>query len=191
MAVPSPTKAEIRAAALKRRRAFARSLTAELRAELEAQLARIVLPHLIEARIVAAYHPFSDEISPATILAELERGQRAAYPWFAARDALMIWRAGEATELGPWGLLQPSADADAVSPDLILVPLVLADRRGIRLGRGQGHYDRALTHLREAGPIFALGIGWDDQVSDQPLPADPWDAPLDAVATPREWISPR
>lgn len=190
MAVPSPSaKSDLRSTALRERRAFARSLTPELRTELEAALAGVVLPHLIEARIVAAYHPFVEEISPAGIVAGLGPGQRAAFPWFADRDARMIWRAGPATEMGPWGILQPSAEAEAVSPDVVIVPLVLADRQGGRLGRGQGHYDRALAHLRAAGPVFALGIAWNQQISRDPLPCDDWDARLDAVATPGQWIS--
>src|SRR6187455_2692613 len=117
MAVPSPSKSDLRAEGLKRRRDFARSLSPELRSDLEAKLARLVLPHLIEARIVAAYHPLRDEISPYPILT--------------------------------------------------------------RLGHGKGHYDRALAHLREAGPVLAIGIGWESQISDAPLPRDEWDVPLD------------
>jgi 5-formyltetrahydrofolate cyclo-ligase len=37
--------------------------------------------------------------------------------------------------------------------------------------------------------VFATGIGWDAQVSDARLPGDPWDVPLDAIATPREWVA--
>ncbi len=191
MAVPSPTssKGDLRAKGLKQRRDFARSLAPELRAELEAKLSRLVLPHLLEARIVAAYHPLRDEISPYPILDGLGAGQQWALPWFARPDERMIWRAGPATEPSPWGVLQPAASAPPVAPDIVVVPLVFADRSGTRIGHGQGHYDRALAHLREAGPVFALGIGWDSQISDAPLPRDPWDVPLDAIATPGEWIS--
>ena len=190
MAVPSPpTKRDLRAEGLKRRRDFARSLAPGLRADLEAQLARLVLPHLIEARVVAAYHPLKDEISPYAILERLGDGQQWALPWFARHDERMIWRAGPATEPSPWGVLQPDASAPPAVPDVVIVPLVMADRTGTRIGHGQGHYDRALAHLREAGPVFAIGIGWDAQISDAPLPRDAWDVPLDAIATPREWIS--
>ncbi|HEX8533658.1 MAG TPA: 5-formyltetrahydrofolate cyclo-ligase [Allosphingosinicella sp.] len=189
MAVPSPSKIELRTRALEKRRAFARALPPELRRELEAKLARRVLPHLIEARIVAGYHPMRDEISPYPVLEALGEGQTPALPWFGDRDARMMFRKAPATEAGPWGVLQPSGDADAVAPDVVLVPLVYADRRGTRIGHGKGHYDRALSHLREAGPVFTIGIAWEEQISDDPIPGDPWDVPLDAIATPGEWIS--
>lgn len=190
MAVPSPTpKSALRAQALARRRDYARALGPELRAELERKLADIVLPHLIGARIVAAYHPLKDEINPYPILERLGAGQRAVLPWFLDRDARMMFREAPAGEPSPWGVLQPAASAEALAPDLVLVPLVAADRRGARIGHGKGHYDRALAHLREGGTIVTIGLAWEPQILDEAIPADPWDMPLDAIATPKEWIS--
>ena len=187
--VPSPSpKTALRREALAARRDYARSLAPELRAALEAKLADIVVPHLLTARIVAGYHPLRDEISPYGILDRLGAGQRAALPWFEGRDSRMIWREPPAAEPSPWGVLQPSAEADALAPDTILVPLVLADRRGTRIGHGKGHYDRALAHLRAAGLVFTIGLAWEPQILDQPIEPDPWDVPLDAIATPKEWI---
>jgi 5-formyltetrahydrofolate cyclo-ligase len=191
MVVPSPfppAKPALRAQALDRRRAFARSLAPEVRAELERKLADIVLPHLVTAGIVAFYHPLKDEISPHAIMEGLGPGQRAALPWFLDRDARMLFREAPAVEPSPWGVLQPAAEAEALAPDVVLVPLVAADRRGTRIGHGKGHYDRALAHLREGGSVFTIGLGWEAQLLDEPIPDDPWDVPLDAVATPREWI---
>jgi 5-formyltetrahydrofolate cyclo-ligase len=191
MAVPSPftpDKPALRREALERRRAYARSLAPEVRAELELKLAGIVLPRLISARIVAGYHPLKDEISPYSILDRLGEGQRAALPWFLDRDSRMLFREAPAVEPSPWGVLQPSAEAEALAPDTVLVPLVAADRQGARIGHGKGHYDRALSHLREGGRVFAIGITWETQILAEPIPADPWDVPLDAIATPGEWI---
>ena len=188
MAVPSPSKSDLRTHAFDERRAFARSLSPSLRAELEAKLVPIVLPRLVGARVIAGYHPLKDEISPSPILDALSDGQIAALPWFAGREARMMFREGPAAEPAPWGVLQPSADAQAVAPDAVLVPLVLADRRGTRIGHGKGHYDRALSHLKESGPVLAIGMAWDLQISEKPLPADTWDMKLDAIATPSELI---
>ena len=194
MAVPSPSppdrKSALRAEGLRRRRDFARSLTGELRSELEAELARLVLPHLAGARAIGAYHPLRDEISPLAILAGLGDRQRAGFPWFADRDSRFLWREGPATEPSPWGVLQPPAAAEALAPDVVLVPIVLADRAGTRIGHGKGHYDRALAHLRAGGgPVFTIGLAWESQIAEAPIPADPWDIRLDSIATPKEWIT--
>ena len=182
MAVPSPSpssKSALRGEGLRRRRDFARGLTPAARAELEEALARIVLPHLAGASMIAAYDPLPDEISPAIIA-----GRRVALPWFAGREAAMGWREGPASAIGPWGVAQPADDAAVLVPDVVLVPLVLADRSGGRIGRGKGHYDRALADL----DAVAIGLAWDIQVSDTALPCDSWDMRLDAIATPTEWI---
>jgi 5-formyltetrahydrofolate cyclo-ligase len=195
MAVPSlPPQADaagktrLRAEALRARRAYASSLSPETRAALEADLARLVLPHLIGARIIAGYHPMRDEISPYPLLGLLGAGQRAALPWFGGRDARMIFREAPASEAGPWGVLQPPPQAEALAPDLVLVPLVFADRHGARIGHGKGHYDRALAHLRSSGPVRTIGLAWECQISREAIEPDPWDVPLDAIATPKEWI---
>lgn len=191
MAVPSLSspKPELRAEGLRRRRAFAASLTPDLRAQLEAALARTVLPHLAGAGVVGAYHPLRDEISPLPIITGLSEGQRYGIPWFADREARFLWREGPATEPSPWGVLQPAAAAEALAPDVVLVPVVLADRRGVRIGHGKGHYDRALAHLRESGAsVFTIGLAWEAQIVEDPILADPWDVRLDALATPKEWM---
>ena len=183
------SKIQLRNDALLRRHSYASALWPATRKTLEGQLAQIVLPHLIGARVVAGYHPMRDEISPYPILEALGPGQRAALPWFADRDSKMMFREAPATETGPWNVLQPSAEADALAPDIVLVPLVLADRHGTRIGHGKGHYDRALAHLRDGGHVVrTIGIAWELQITPDPIPADPWDEPLDGIATPAEFI---
>jgi 5-formyltetrahydrofolate cyclo-ligase len=184
------TKTELRAEGLRRRRDYAQSLDDGTRANLEQALARLVLPHLIGARVVASYHPLRDEISPAGITAGLGEGQRCGLPWFEHRDAVFLWREGPATEPSPWGVAQPPAGAEALAPDVVLVPIVLADRHGTRIGHGKGHYDRALAHLRASSHrIMTIGLCWPDQLVDGPLPVEPWDMKLDAIATPGEWVT--
>lgn len=190
MAVPSPpTKPQLRAHFLAVRRSFARALSPGLRGELERQLLRRVLPHLENASTIAAYHPMRDEIDPGPIVDEiLGQGRVAALPWFAARDATMMFREAPARDAGPWGVLQPAAEAVAVAPEIVLVPLVAADAACSRIGHGKGHYDRALSHLRDSGPVRTIGLAWDEQIFEGSIPADAWDIPLDAIASPGRWI---
>lgn len=187
MTVPSPAllnKPALRAAMRTRRRDYAASLATDTRKRLEEQLAEVLDPLLFACTAVAAYFPMKDEIS---CLPALERaramGKVAALPFFADRDSRMIFREGEPVDPGPWGIRQPSADAPAVSPDLLLIPLIALDRAGHRIGMGKGHYDRALPGLRQAGARL-IGVGWPFQLLDEPLAPDPWDVPLDGFASP-------
>ena len=77
----------------------------------------------------------------------------------------------------------PQLPVVEVDPDLIFVPLIAIDSRGTRLGRGKGHYDRALGRLKKSGARL-IGVGWQMQKIDTPIPADPWDVPLHAFASP-------
>lgn len=188
-AVPSLSKIEARVRALADRRAFARDLSPEHRTALERQLCDRVLPHLGTASTVAVYYPMIDEIDPLPIARALEdAGRIVALPWFASRDAMMTFRQTPARVAGPWGVLQPVDDADAVAPEIVLVPLVAADPACNRIGHGKGHYDRALRDLREAGPVRTIGLAWDMQILGCRIAADPWDVPLDAIATPDRWM---
>jgi 5-formyltetrahydrofolate cyclo-ligase len=187
MVVPSPfpllDKAKLRAELRERRRDYAAGLAPETRSALEAQLATALEPLLFAARVIAAYYPMKDEISPLGLLARAhELGKVTALPAFVARDSRMTFRGGGASEAGPWGLLQPPLAAPPLQPDLVLVPLVGCDLQGNRIGMGQGHYDRALEGLRAKARL--VGIGWDFQLLDQSIPADPWDQRLHAFASP-------
>jgi 5-formyltetrahydrofolate cyclo-ligase len=81
---------------------------------------------------------------------------------------------------GPWRALQPAKNAEAVIPDLVVVPLLAFTVSGHRLGQGGGHYDRWL----DAHPqVPAIGLAWDCQVADE-LPVESHDRPLAAIVTP-------
>jgi 5-formyltetrahydrofolate cyclo-ligase len=154
-----------------------------MRTALEDELARLLDPLVAAARTVAGYQPFKSEISVLPVLARARAlGKVTALPAFAGRDSAMSFRAGEPSEQGPWGLLQPASEAMSVVPDLILVPLIGCDPTGNRIGMGQGHYDRALARLRSNARL--VGVGWDFQLLGEPLLPDPWDQPLHAFASP-------
>lgn len=175
-------KRELRAEMRARRSAFVRSLSAPQRRQLLDALASHLLGLLPDTGIVAGYSAIGDEIDPAAIGTAL--GGRYALPYFATRDAAMVFRLVETDlEAGPLRIPQPTAEAALVEPDVLLVPLVAADPAGNRLGQGKGHYDRALAGLVQRKPILTIGLAWDVQIVGH-LVADPWDVRLDRVVTP-------
>ena len=179
-----PDKHELRRAMRVARRDYAASLDSDTRTALEEALADALEPLFAAAAIVAAYSPMKDEISPLPAMARANAAHTLlSFPSFVDRDARMTFRAGVPVEAGPWGVLQPAPEADIVSPDLILMPLVAVDGAGHRIGMGKGHYDRALPGLRAAGARL-IGCGWAFQRIDAAIVPDPWDVSLDGFASP-------
>lgn len=181
-------RGEMRRDLLAKRRLFATSLSEKERARQDQALADRIYPHLETARIIGAYIAHGHEISLAPLISRLERdGKMVALPFFASRDAPMEMRHGPAQAIGPFRITQPAPDAPCVIPDVILAPLVGADPCGVRLGRGGGHYDRYLSHLRARQHCRVIGVGYDMQRVPA-IPVCDWDERLDALATPDRLI---
>jgi 5-formyltetrahydrofolate cyclo-ligase len=184
------SKAEIRSAMRVTRDAYVAALPGAVRRLAFSRAASPLAQLFVPDRTVAAYVAIGGEADPAALLAEAAAvGCRTTLPHVtgtAAPMRFLAWAPGDPLDAGPFGLRQPRADADVVVPDIVLVPLLAFDDALNRLGQGAGHYDRALSLMPEA---IAIGIAWSVQQVDA-LPADPWDAPLDAVLTERSWILP-
>ena len=87
---------------------------------------------------------------------------------------------------GRLGLREPEVQRDdrPINPntlDVALVPLLGFDDQGHRLGMGGGYYDRYFSSA-ERRP-WIVGIAYDIQRSETPLPSEPWDVMLNAVVT--------
>lgn len=86
-------------------------------------------------------------------------------------------------EVHPFGYRQPGPDAPEVSPrivEAVLVPGVLFDRRGGRLGHGKGYYDRLLGSMRPRP--YLIGVTLERRVVPT-IPVDRDDIPMDALIT--------
>jgi 5-formyltetrahydrofolate cyclo-ligase len=179
----SPSKNDLRAAALARRDA----LSAAHRAAAAQAIAKRGLPIDIKpGAVVAGYSPIRSEIDPAPLMHALAtQGARLALPAVMARGkslAFRAWSPGDRLTLGPLGILEPSPAAAELIPDIVLVPLAAFDRSGHRIGYGAGHYDFALAHLRKAKTIAAIGLAFAaQQIGD--VPAASHDVRLDLVLT--------
>jgi 5-formyltetrahydrofolate cyclo-ligase len=180
----SLTKDSLRKAALDARKAFVRTLSDADRARLEQRLAEHLTSLCIGAKVVGGYAPLGSEISPLLAMEEARAvGRIVAFPAFDHPAKPFKFRAGDPLEPGPFGIMQPKRSAPVVDPDLVLVPLIAIDGRGTRLGRGKGHYDRALITLKKSRARL-VGIGWPLQRVADTIPGDAWDVPLHAFATP-------
>lgn len=176
------TKRDLRRQYRAARDAFVATLRAGERTRLEADLAAILAANLPPG-VTAGYAAVGSEIRLTGLdrpiaLPRVVRGEPLT---FHVADGPLVPAAFAA-------IPEPLSTAPHVVPDIVLLPLLAVDRAGNRLGQGAGYYDRTLADLRARRPVVAVGIAWEVQLADT-LPADPWDQPLDAVATPRRWLA--
>ena len=80
--------------------------------------------------------------------------------------------------LGIWEPAESAADVPKAEIDIILVPGLLFDVAGNRLGQGGGYYDRFLQGFEGTACALAFSV---QVVPD--IPAQPHDRPVDAIAT--------
>ncbi|HEY8982708.1 MAG TPA: 5-formyltetrahydrofolate cyclo-ligase [Streptomyces sp.] len=153
------------------------------------------LPELAHARVVAAYVSVGSEPGTRALLDALRaRGVRVLLPallpdndldWgvYGGEGSLASVRHG-----ARMALLEPSGERlgpDAVAgADVVLLPGLAVDARGMRLGRGGGSYDRVLARLERAGATAALVVLLYDGEVVERVPAEGHDRPVHAVVTP-------
>lgn len=139
------------------------------------------------SRTVMAYASIGSEVQTHALLREIAlQGKRLVLPRCAGRGMMDAAPCDDLTRMakGRYGILEPPGDARAVPRDeidLILVPGLLFDRWGARLGQGAGYYDRYLAGY--AG--MTCGVAFAAQVLDRRLAVQPHDVPVRAIVTER------
>ena len=141
------------------------------------------------ARVIMLYAPIPMEVDAEPIArAAWQAGRSVLVPKVQWQQRRMVAVAiGSMDDLVPgrFGIREPAGDeawpADKI--DFIIVPALAYDRRGNRLGRGGGFYDRFLA---EAGcNAVTCGLAFDEQLVDQ-VPIHDNDIPVNMLVTDKE-----
>jgi 5-formyltetrahydrofolate cyclo-ligase len=157
------------------------------RSAASAAITTALLRGLAGARTFAAYVPDPDEPGYGRLPAAFTQlGARVLLPVVPPSGSELAWavdtgrltpgRHGVLEPMGP--RLGPTAIGTA---DVVVLPALGVDRRGVRLGRGGGYYDRALLHVRPDAVLVA--VVFDDEFVDE-LPVEPHDRRVTVVVTP-------
>lgn len=173
-----------------------RSVADDVRAA-EAQLLAEHLKQVeIDAGTVCAYVPVGSEPGSLAMLdVLLRRAGRVLLPVarVGSGDTPLPLRWGEyrqdALVSARWGLLEPPEpwlpESALGEAGLVLLPALAVDRRGVRLGRGRGFYDRSLAARDPEARLVA--IVRDTELFDE-LPSEPHDVPMTHALTPERGL---
>jgi 5-formyltetrahydrofolate cyclo-ligase len=151
------------------------------------------LPAVFEAHdAVAAYAPLPSEpgfpdLAHAvvaicgSVLLPIARASADGIPqplqWAEYRSKTLV--------AAPYGLFEPPPPwlppSTLGSVSTVLVPALVVDRHGVRLGRGAGFYDRSLGFRDPAARLIA--VVRDDELVDE-LPVEPHDIAMTHALTP-------
>lgn len=141
------------------------TLSGQIRAHLQNHSA------LKAAQGVMAFASIKNEVGLMPLLESLQREGKTIYlPRVEGADLqAAVFKPDGSMARGPFGIPEPGGPAaDPQSIDLVLVPGLVFDEKGYRLGYGKGYYDRFLPRLRPEA--MTLGVCYQFQVAEEVHP---------------------
>ncbi|WKB36934.1 5-formyltetrahydrofolate cyclo-ligase [Terrilactibacillus sp. S3-3] len=144
-----------------------------------------------EAKVIALTLSRGREIDTLPIIQEGWRQQKIiALPACDISAKKLIFRRTDSFDQlsnRSYGLLEPNdsetAPVDKQTIDLVIVPGVVFDRLGYRIGYGGGYYDRFLENFKSR----TLSLLLDEQLKDR-IPVEPYDRPVNKLVTPTQIV---
>ena len=128
-------------------------------------------PAFRAATTVLLYHSLKDEVDTHAFIRKWSNEKRILLPVVVGDDLeLRLYTGPEDMATGTYGIEEPVGETftDYASINFIAVPGVAFDRKGNRLGRGKGYYDRLLPRIPAA---YKAGICFPFQVVEE-VPAE-------------------
>lgn len=150
----------------------------------------IKLKFLKEISNIMIYYSVRNEVDTVAIINYLlENGKTVALPVCTLERDLKAAVINDLGELQPaaFGLREPGSGAPLLDNDkleLIVIPGVVFDGIGNRLGHGAGYYDRFLFKIPRA---FKMGLAYDFQLIPT-LPAESHDIRMNGILTPSRYL---
>jgi len=142
-------------------------------------------PAFRNAEHIAFYYGIAPEVETKLFLKKILKYKAIYLPRVGPRKSMTFCRVQSLSKdlkKGAYNIMEPKAACGkrpAAQMDIIIVPGVVFDKRGGRLGRGGGYYDRL---LRKAPKVFKIGIAFREQIVKK-VPMTAQDVKVDRVLT--------
>ncbi|MBE0482984.1 MAG: 5-formyltetrahydrofolate cyclo-ligase [Bacterioplanes sp.] len=185
-------KPELRRHMRQQRRQLSPAQRQQAARQLRRQLHRTT--SFLNAKRVAVYLANDGEIDPQYVIKSLWQRGKDVYlpvlnPLRHGHLQFVRYQKNSRMRRNRYGINEPDPRYNSLLNtrflSVICLPLVAFDEQGNRLGMGGGYYDRSLAFCRKNGQKPRLiGCAYEFQCLPQ-LPTEPWDIPLQAIASDR------
>ncbi len=145
---------------------------------------------LKENTAIGAYYAKQDEIDLSKLITWLHAQKiPCALPKISSyqtRDMdFLLFKPNTPVKQNDFGINEPY-EAEIVTPNIIILPIIACDLKGNRLGYGLGYYDKYLAEAKKTNKnIIAIAICHEAQIYQETLPNEPHDQKLDFIITDR------
>lgn len=118
----------------------------------------------------------------------LAEGKKIFMPRVEGKEIVVVpFEGWDKMKLSSFGVREPVGETvDPADLDVVIVPGLVFDGRGFRLGYGKGYYDRFLPRLKE--DAFACGVCYEFQVVETIYPHEE-DVPVHWIVTDRSELA--
>jgi len=140
----------------------------------------------IDADVVLLYYSLPDEVYTHDFIEKWAKYKKIILPTVKDHELeLHSYIKKEKLKEGAFHIMESSSPlfTNEKAIDLTIVPGIAFDKKGNRLGRGKGYYDRLLSRLNSQN----IGICFQIQLYNE-LPHEDFDQPMDAVLTEEGFI---
>lgn len=140
------------------------------------------------SKLIAFYAAFGSEVQTGEMISSaLGDGKRIALPLTDTKNKKLVFAEiknfSEDLHKGAYGIPEPRQECKKIPVndiDLIVVPAIVFDLHGHRIGYGKGYYDTFLKNLPEK--TAKIGLAFELQILDK-LPEEPHDTAVGKVIT--------
>ena len=143
---------------------------------------KIIIDHFIKqpitkkAKMIGCFAGLANEVQTLSLL---DKSLNLCFPRVQGKD-MMFYAVNSIDELdkGSFGILEPKQGCPLVNIeqiDIMLIPCVALDKKGTRIGYGQGYYDRYLRDYRG----LKIALCFAETISTNKIPSEEHDVKMD------------
>ena len=146
---------------------------------------------------VGLYYPISNEISPLVFIKYFKDNNIiTSLPVVDSNSNSMVfkkWFKKEKLQKSHIGTYEPLRTNKTILPQIIVVPMLMFDRKLNRLGYGGGYYDKSILNLKryfnkKQKNFITIGLAYSEQET-RSIPYESHDQKLDFIVTEKEILS--